>query len=426
MEEMDYRWAGDATELIHKWHEVDTEEYGEAVGTAEKVKSLSWSIISASGVLLLALGAWFAVFYSRLFVRPIEAIHNGADAIAAGNFKTRLDIKTGDEIEQLSNSMNEMAEKLDDFYGTLERQVEERTRELRASEDRYRVLGMTAPNAIICLKAPDTITFWNRRAEEIFGYSGEEVAGKHMHDLIVPERYWEKAREGMKRFFETGTGPVVGKKTELSALRKDGTEFPIELSLSAMRIGWEWQATGIVRDITDRKMMEDEIKSQRKRAEMYLDIAGVMFVAINASGEVMLINKRGCEILGYGQGEVIGRNWFDNFLPQAIRGEIRSVSDRILAGDIESFEYYENPVLTRSGEERVIAWHNALIRDEGGNVIGHLSSGEDITDRKKAEEKLKTHMDDLEMFRKITIKRELRMEELQRKVDELEKELKRK
>jgi PAS domain S-box-containing protein len=196
-------------------------------------------------------------------------IHKGAEKIAEGDFKTRLDIKTGDEFEGISNAMNEMAAQLDNFYATLEQRIEERTRELQESEERFRAVGVTAPNAIICLEAPDTITFWNIRAAEIFGYSEEEVAAKSMHALIVPERYREKAREGMKNFFQTGTGPIAGKKTELFALRRDGTEFPVELSLSAMNIGGNWQATGIVRDITEHKKAEEKLRQRIDELEQF-------------------------------------------------------------------------------------------------------------------------------------------------------------
>ena len=133
---------------------------------------------------------------------------------------------------------------------------------LKASEERFRTITNTAGDAIICLEAPGNINLWNKKAEEMFGYTADEVMGRDMHDLIVPEKYREKAREGLKGFFQTGAGPVVGKTVELTALRKDGTEFPIALSISAMKIQEEWQTTGIIRDITERKKAEDKIKEQ--------------------------------------------------------------------------------------------------------------------------------------------------------------------
>ncbi|MFX0092701.1 MAG: ATP-binding protein, partial [Candidatus Hodarchaeota archaeon] len=101
---------------------------------------------------------------------------------------------------------------------------------------------------------------------------------------------------------------------------------------------------------------------------------------------VTLINKKGCEILGYEEDEILGKNWFENFLPERVRKEVKSVFDRLMTGEIEPVEYFENQVLTKKGEERIIAWHNTFIRDETGNNIKTLSSGEDITNRVKAQE----------------------------------------
>ena len=125
MEEMDYRWAAPATELIDKWHKGHVEEYKEIVELAEKARRTSWVIMGSVDALLLILGAGFSVFYSWFFVRPIKKLRNAADAIAGGDFKSRVDIKTGDEFEQLANGMNEMTAELDDFYGTLENQMRE-------------------------------------------------------------------------------------------------------------------------------------------------------------------------------------------------------------------------------------------------------------------------------------------------------------
>jgi PAS domain S-box-containing protein len=151
-------------------------------------------------------------------------------------------------------------------------------------------------------------------------------------------------------------------------------------------------AYGIValRTRTERKRAEEALRQERDRAQKYLDIAGVVIVAINAKGEVTLINRKGSEILGYEQEEIISKNWFDNFLPVSImKEEVRTVFHRLMASEIEPVEYYENPVLIKGGEERIIAWHNAILKDDEGNIIGTLSSGEDITERKRAEEALR-------------------------------------
>jgi PAS domain S-box-containing protein len=141
--------------------------------------------------------------------------------------------------------------------------------------------------------------------------------------------------------------------------------------------------------IVQRKRTKEILQSERDKAQKYLDIAGVILVAIDAEQKVTLINKKGIEILGYSEQEIIGRNWFDNFIPERNREDIRRAFMDIITGEIEPAEYFENLVLTKGGEERIIAWHNTLLKDESGNVVGTLSSGEDVTERRRAQKEMK-------------------------------------
>jgi len=134
-------------------------------------------------------------------------------------------------------------------------------------------------------------------------------------------------------------------------------------------------------------------KAAEDMAQQYLDIAGVMILATDADVKVTLINKKGCDILGYTEEEIIGKNWFDTFIPKDRVAELEDIEQKLKAGEITSVEYHENPVLTRSGEERLIAWHNTVMTDEAGKFAGCLSSGTDITERCRAEEELRLQRD---------------------------------
>ncbi len=133
-----------------------------------------------------------------------------------------------------------------------------------------------------------------------------------------------------------------------------------------------------------------------------LDLAGGIIVVIDSEQNVSYINKKGCELLGYEHRDIIGKNWFDNFLPERIRKDIKTVFSKLMDGEIELAEYFDNVVLTRTGQERIIGWHNTALKNDTGSIIGTLSLGEDITERRK--------MDSL---------REQRIQELQDKVMEL-------
>jgi len=102
---------------------------------------------------------------------------------------------------------------------------------------------------------------------------------------------------------------------------------------------------------------KEALQEERDKAQKYLEIAGVIIVAIDVDQTITVINRKGCEILGYEEEEIVGRNWFDDFIPDRERDETRAVFARLMAGEIEPVEHFENTVLTQSGEERIIAWH---------------------------------------------------------------------
>ncbi len=134
---------------------------------------------------------------------------------------------------------------------------------------------------------------------------------------------------------------------------------------------------------------EEEARKERDKTQKYLDVAGVIFVVIGVNEEVELVNKQGCEVLGYDEHEIVGRNWFETFLPARVRDDVRAVFTSLMNGALEPAERYENPILAKAGEERTIVWHNTVLTDETGVIVGAISSGQDITERRQAEKALR-------------------------------------
>lgn len=184
----------------------------------------------------------------------------------------------------------------------------------------------------------------------------------------------------------------------------------------------EQRITDLQTQIGELQRLAESERLEKERAQKYLNIAGVAIVAMNALGEVTLINRRGCEILGYREEEVLGKRWFDHFIPARIRAEVERVFYRLMAGEIEPVEHYQNPVLTKTGEEKVIEWYNTLITDEFGRPAGTISSGEDVSEREKAEEALRRAHEELSRF-SMDLERivEHRTEELREKSEQLVK-----
>jgi PAS domain S-box-containing protein len=131
-------------------------------------------------------------------------------------------------------------------------------RALRENEQRKDAVLRSTLDSIIAMDADDRITEFNRAAEEAFGWKRDEVIGKPLEEIIIPARYRDAHRKGLKRYLETGEARVIGKRLELPALRRDGTEFLAELSITVTHIDGVPAFTGVVRDITEFKKAEHE------------------------------------------------------------------------------------------------------------------------------------------------------------------------
>jgi PAS domain S-box-containing protein len=149
---------------------------------------------------------------------------------------------------------------LDNFKHEAERKQTEKS--LIESEEKFRAMSASAQDAIIMIDNVGKISFWNRAAENIFAYPAHEVLGKNLHLLLAPAKFHDESAKGFANFQHTNEGAAIGQTLELMALRKNGDEFPVELSLSAVQISGLWQSIGIIRDISKRKQIEAQMVSQ--------------------------------------------------------------------------------------------------------------------------------------------------------------------
>ena len=269
------------------------------------------------------------------------------------------------------------------FHDITERKQAEKV--LRESEERYRDLLENARDLIQSVTKDGHYRYVNHKWREVLGYTEEDIASLTLWDVIHPDSI-SHCREAFQKVM---SGEAI-QTIEAVFIAKDGKLVDVEGSINCRFEGNKPVSTrGIFRDITERKQAEEVIRRGKEQAEQYLNIAGVMLVTAATDESITMINRRGCEILGYNEEALIGKNWFDNLVPQRIRGEIREVFNKLMAGEIEPVEYYENPLLTRDGEERLVAFHNTVLKNPDGEITGVLFSGEDITERKQAEKALR-------------------------------------
>jgi PAS domain S-box-containing protein len=166
---------------------------------------------------------------------------------------------------------------------------------IRESEEKFKAITGSAKDAIIIMDNEGNISYWNEAAENIFGYSAHEALGKELHIFLAPQEYHDAYRRGILTFKTTGHGPAVGKTLELEAVRKDGTIFPIELSVSTVKIDEKWQATGIVRDITQRKQTDKELMEYRQHLEELVEERTFKLTKANKELELEIMERQRAE-----------------------------------------------------------------------------------------------------------------------------------
>lgn len=251
-------------------------------------------------------------------------------------------------------------------------------------EPNYEFLAQNIPLFVNYVDKNGKFLIWNSYAEKMLGYTAHEAVGK-----LSPSDVHE-SKEEIKKIDRIAAEKGIY-DAESWWIRKNGSRILVHLVVVPSGRDAEGKITGFygyAEDITEISKVHKLVEEERDRAQTYLDIAGAMIVAINRDQKVILINRTGCNILGYTQEEIVGKNWFDAFIPERIRESTKGAFTELVSGNRKKVEYFENPVLTKSGEERLIRWHNSILKNNNGDIIATLSSGEDITKRKQAERAL--------------------------------------
>ena len=248
---------------------------------------------------------------------------------------------------------------------------------LQDSEIRYRTYIEHAPLGIFVVDSNGEFTDVNPVGSKLLGYSMEELLQLSISDVLV----YKEDIQGFNQLKNAGEADA-----DLKLKKKDGSQ--IEVRVGAVPILKD-QFIAFCMDITERNRYLVEIQQERDKAQKYLDVADVVILKLNTEGDITLINQKGKQILGYEDDNLIGRNWFETCIPENRKEEVKQVHKLIVSGQLKGYEYIENVVKTKSGEERIILWHNTILLGEKGKRIETLSSGQDITEQKINEEKLK-------------------------------------
>ncbi|MFV0446394.1 MAG: PAS domain S-box protein [Planctomycetaceae bacterium] len=230
-----------------------------------------------------------------------------------------------------------------------------------------------ALDAVVAIDTEGAIVEWNREAERMFGWSADEVRGRLVSELIIPLQYRAAHEKGLQRYFKTGSGPMFNRRTELTAIRRDGSAFPIELTvLEPLRMGSHVVVHAFLRDISDRRRAESAIRGSEALYHSLVDSLPIHVIRKSAAGQLTFANRCYCDLLGRSLSELIGKTDFDLFPRElaekyvqddqrvAATGEIfHDIEKNVTEGKARYFEVYKVPVMGGDGkvaETQAIFW----------------------------------------------------------------------
>jgi PAS domain S-box-containing protein len=262
----------------------------------------------------------------------------------------------------------------------MEAVVEKKAREIKESEEEFRAISTCARDAIVAADSAGEIVYWNPAAERMFGYSQEEAVGKNVLNLLVPPRH-----HSFQSFFELiqSSKLLQGEITEFTALRKDGTEFPAELSTALMKIKNKSCFLGIVRDASERKKAEEALIRLSNAVKMSTD----SIVISDLDGKIIDANEATLKMYGTDdKRNLIGKNSFDLIVPEEREKAVLGMKELLEKGCLKSREYN---IATKDGNRIPVGMSVAIIKDADGKPRGFIGISREITERKKAEEQVK-------------------------------------
>ena len=339
-------------------------DHEHAVATA--VQSSNRDVLLSALLTVLVLVALFVLFHQ--IVSPISRL----------NGRVREAIRSGSSEPLVATGPREVAELSADFREL----VTDRERELADA----RRLGATnaaildsAIDSIVTIDSKGNIVEFNPAAERTFGYQRADVLGRQMSEIIIPERERENHHIGLRQYLSTGAGAILGKRIELMAMRADGTELPVELTVTAVDVPGSPLFTGYLRDLTAQVQAREELAASELRFQLILDNSPAIVHMKDLDGRYMFVNRQGLRAIGRPREEVIGRTDADLF-PAELADLYRIDDAETLLDSVP--HQRERPLLSAELGERTILSVKFPLIGANGKAYGVAGISTDITDRK--------------------------------------------
>ncbi len=272
--------------------------------------------------------------------------------------------------------------------------------DLQRAEERTTLIIDTALDAVVTMDAGGTITSWNDQAAIIFGWSRNEAIGRRMSEVIIPEPYRPAHERGLAHFLTTGEGPLLGKRIQVTAMRRSGLEFPVELQVVPMRLGLKWEFSAFIRDITETKLAEDKLRESEFNLRQLTETIPEMLWSATPAGAVDYCNARVLDYTGSPAAAIMSDGWKRLLHPDDVDHAASIWMSCVTSGtpyrvEVRTFHAADStyrwcvmsalPLLDRQG--RILKWHGTVV---------------DMHDWKQAQEELRNTQAELAYMTRVT------------------------
>jgi two-component system cell cycle sensor histidine kinase/response regulator CckA len=328
---------------------------------------------------IIALGS-LALFLQRRLNAPLARLDEALDRVSVGDLGLQLIHPHQDEVGRLALQFNRMTAMLQQRALEDERRAEDRT------AARTRLILDAALDAVVVADAAGVIKEWSPQAEQVFGWTRAEIIDQRLADTIIPHEHRQAHTDGLARFVRSGSGSFVNRRLELAALRKDGTRFPIEITITPLRRGSQTEFSAFIRDITERKRAQAAIAESEARYRAAFEQAAVGMVEVDLKGRYLRVNQAFAELVGRPAESIIGMTIVELTHPDDRDADATAFA-RMVAGlePVRRQKRYLRP----DGTVAICNLAAALVRDSSGAALYVVTVAQDVTAQRRLEEELR-------------------------------------
>ena len=258
---------------------------------------------------------------------------------------------------------------------------------LQKAEEKTRLIIDSTLDAVITIDAQGMITSWNKQAEIVFGWSSREAIGQHMADMIIPVQERMAHERGLRHFLASGEGPILRRRIEVTAVRRSGVEFPVELEIMPVRLGQDWHFNAFIHDITDSKLAEAKLRESELNLRQLTETIPEMLWSATPEGEIDYCNARVLDYTGFTAEEIMGSGWMKLLHPDDV-----DQTARVWMSCVATGAPYRVEVRTLHAADRKYRWcvTSALpLLDQQGRIVKWHGTIVDMHDWKQAQEELR-------------------------------------